>query len=118
MIGKGFLRMVPNAFKNLLIRIITTCVTLGDCNLAAPPGNKTLVCSDEWASYNFMDEPDSGYCRTGVNHSEGVYANVVGKGNNASECLFRLVRKEHKDMNHRAPRLFGVKLGIQEFKKI
>jgi hypothetical protein len=96
MTGRGVLRVIPNAGTKILRQVIQSCITPG----GGPSNDKIPIWNDEWRGYTFLEHPDSGYHRTAVNHSGRVYADTLGRGGNAAECLFKMVRKSLRDMNH------------------
>ena len=104
MTGRGILRVIPNTSKKIMKRIVHTCVRGGSDSPDASPQAKVPVWMDELKSYAFLSQPDSGYLRTSVNHSEGVYATALGRGGNAAECLFRLVCADLRKMCLKFPK--------------
>ena len=98
MTGRGLLRVIPNAGGDVLRRMVYACVTPGDSRPDARVCDKCPVWSDSWPGYSFLDEDDSGYHRTSVNHNDRVYADAVGRGGNCAEALFKRLRKELSDM--------------------
>jgi hypothetical protein len=95
--GRGLLRVIPNAGAAILKQIITTCIVPGD-------DDGTPVWGDEWPGYLWLDEEGTGYTRIGVCHRDGVFADALGRGGNAAECIWSLVRGDCRRRNMKFPR--------------
>ena len=101
--GKGVMRIIPNASAAIIRRVFQACVVPGDSRPDASQENITPVWSDEWRGYQWMDQPGTGYSRTGAVQSEGVFSDLAGRGGNPQEIIWSLCRRDCRQRFLRFP---------------
>jgi hypothetical protein len=102
--GRGFLRVVNNHRCDTIEHIIRTAVK--------PDAE---IWTDEWVSYKWLGEADSGYRHHDVNHSGGQVVDAAGRGSSSVEGLFRRTKRMLRRHQIKLPRRGDYGLLMAEF---